>query len=135
MVIHISSYSIIKIIEFDLGEGSQRDIIIGGLRFFIQVAIWLQISHMMIKVGSSSTQVIPSFSTSLDGLINQSEKLWKLHKNLNNIPRLKDIWIPKDPLPLESSNKFFNFECNSELKEGDIIVTIELSRFVICTLS
>jgi hypothetical protein len=89
----------------------------------------------MTRVGSSSTQVTPSFFTSLDGLINQSEFFWNLHENLDNIPRLGDIWILIDPLPLGSSAKFFKPECNNEFKEGDIIVKVKLSRFVVCVLS
>jgi len=71
-------------------------------RFFIQATIWLKISHLMTRVGSLSTHIVPSFPTSLDGLINQSEKVWNLHENVNNIPRLRDIWIFIDPLPLGS---------------------------------
>jgi hypothetical protein len=90
---------------------------------------------MMIGARCSSTQVAPNFSTFLDGLINQSEKFQKLHDNLNNIHRLGNIWIPIDPLPLGSSTKFFKPKCNSEFKEGDIIIKLKLSRFAVCTLN
>ncbi len=89
----------------------------------------------MIKVGSSSTQVTPSFSTSLTSLTNQSEKFGKLHENLNNIPRLGDNWILINPLPLGSFVKFFKLVCINEFKEGNIINKIELSRFFVCILS
>jgi hypothetical protein len=137
LVIHISSFFTIKNVGFDPREGRQGDIAIGVTlsRFFIRTTIWLKISHMMIKVGSSSTQVAPSFFTSLNGLINQSEKFGKLHENLNNIPRLGDIWILINPLPLGTSIKFFKLECNNEFKEGNIIIKVELSRFVVCILS
>jgi hypothetical protein len=93
-------------------------------RFFIRATIWLKVLHMMIRVGSSSTQVAPSSSTSLDGLINQNEKFQKLHENFNNIPKLGDLWILIDPLPLGSYAKFFKPECINEFKDEDIIVKV-----------
>jgi hypothetical protein len=61
----------------------------------------------------------------LDGPINQSEKFKKLHENPNHIPRLRDILIPVDPLPLGSSVKFFKPKCNGELQEGDKIFKVD----------
>jgi hypothetical protein len=61
----------------------------------------------------------------LDGPINQSEKFKKLHENPNHIPRLRDILIPVDPLPLGSSVKFVKPKCNGELQEGDKIFKVD----------
>jgi hypothetical protein len=70
---------------------------------------------MMIKVGSSLAWIAPGFFTSLDGLISRSEKFKKLHENPNCIPKLRDILIHVDPLPLGGYDKFFKPKCNGEL--------------------
>jgi hypothetical protein len=54
----------------------------------------------MIGVGSSLARVAPNYSMSLSGPISWSEKFKKLHENPNHIPRLIDILIPVDALPL-----------------------------------
>ncbi len=88
----------------------------------------------MIGVGSSLSQITLSSSTTLNGLINQSEKFRKLHENPNHIPRLRNILILVDPLPLGVSIMFLKLECNGELKEGNRIIRVEFSRFVACVL-
>ncbi len=47
VVIHISSFAIIKIIGFDPKEVRQGNlaIIVTLLRFFIKIAVWLKVSH------------------------------------------------------------------------------------------
>jgi hypothetical protein len=55
---------------------------------------------MMIGVGSSSTRVVPSSFMFLNGPISWSEKFRELHENLIHIPRLGDILIHVDALPL-----------------------------------
>ncbi len=89
----------------------------------------------MIRVGCSSTQVALGSSMSLDGPINQSENFKKLHENPNHIPKLRDILIHVDPLPLGRSTKFFKLEYNGELKEGDIIIKVEFFRPTTCVLN
>jgi hypothetical protein len=55
---------------------------------------------MMIGAGSSSTRVVPSSFMFLNGLISWSEKFRELHESLIHIPRLGDILIHVDALPL-----------------------------------
>jgi hypothetical protein len=55
---------------------------------------------MMIGVGFSSAQIAPSYFMSLSGPISWNEKFKKLHENPNHIPRLGDILIHVDALPL-----------------------------------
>lgn len=83
---------------------------------------------MIIGVGCSSTRVALGFSMSLDYPINQIE-------NPNHIPRLWDILIHVDPLPLGDSIKFFKLEYSGEFKEGDIIIRVEFLGSTICVLN
>jgi hypothetical protein len=52
----------------------------------------------------------------------------------NHIPRLGNILIPIDPLPLGGSTKFFKLECNGEFK-GDKVIKVKNLRFATCVLS
>ncbi len=89
----------------------------------------------MTKVGSSSTPITPSSSMYLDGLIIINERSHKIHENLNNIPRLRDIWLPIDPPLLRGCAKFFKLEHNSEFREGNRIVKVEFFGVVACVQS
>jgi hypothetical protein len=52
----------------------------------------------------------------------------------NHIPRLGNILIPIDPLPLGGSTKFFKLECSGEFK-GDKVIKVKNLRFATCVLS
>jgi hypothetical protein len=71
----------------------------------------------------------------LDGPIIKDERSHKLHENLNNIPKLRYIWLPVDPPFVGRMCKVFQNENNSEFREGDRIIRIELSREVVHVLS
>ncbi len=89
----------------------------------------------MIGAGSSSMQVTPSFSTNLDGHIVKIERSYRLHEETNNIPRLWDIWLCVDSPLLEGGVRFFKPKHNSEFREGNKIIRVELSRTTACVLS
>jgi hypothetical protein len=86
----------------------------------------------MTRVRSSSTPITPGSFMYLDGLIIINERFHKIHENLNNIPRLRDIWLPIDPPLLRGCAKFFKLEDYNEFREGDRIVKMEFSRVVAC---
>jgi hypothetical protein len=89
----------------------------------------------MIRVGSSSTPITPSFSMYLDGLIIINERSHKIHGNLNNIHRLGNIWLLVDPSLLKGCEKKFKLKHHSEFKEGDRIVKVEFFGVVACVQS
>jgi hypothetical protein len=52
----------------------------------------------------------------------------QIHENPNNIPRLKNIWLPANPPLLGGCAKFFKLEHSNEFREEDRINKVELSR-------
>ncbi len=60
--------------------------------------------HLMTGIELPSTQVSPSSYLSLYGHIIRNERSYRLHENLNNIPRLWDNSLSK---------RFCNWPCNS----------------------
>jgi hypothetical protein len=89
----------------------------------------------MTRVGTSSTPITPGFFMYLDGFIIINEWSHKIHENLNNIPRLRDIWLLVDSPLLRRCAKFFKLEHNSEFKEGNRIVKVEFFGVVACVQS
>ncbi len=45
-------------------------------------------------------------------------------KTFNHIPRLRDILIHVDPLPLGGYVKFFKPKCNGEIQKGNKIIKV-----------
>jgi hypothetical protein len=53
----------------------------------------------------------------------------------NIIPRLWDIWLCVDSLLLKGGARFFKPKHNSEFREGDKTITVELSKATACMLN
>jgi hypothetical protein len=88
----------------------------------------------MTKVGSLSTYKVQGSSTHIYGHISQNENRCILYEHPNVEPKIRNIWLPINPLLLGGFVKLFKPKYNNEFKEGDKVIRVELSKFDACVL-